>query len=287
MQKEKKIMIDKQLFMTIPEKGTLSKEWANDIFTRLYFLMDARYKNMSCMNYNDTITDAEENRCVQTRELLEYYNKEMQKADTASDVFYFYLRLVNELTDIFEIDEKDLLYYFKIYPSARVWEDFITENCEEYEGKDFKAETYSFLVEAPKEIEEKMQNIMGGNYYTLPTMGMLKLFSHDKEAYEYFLSIYSTKLGEYLHSDLYEWFLIRLTKEGKLYSNAKSFFMNFCYKFSYKKIEWKNSKAQYASFVRKLMEEMRLILLSSSRENITVWNDDYECLQAISKLEEE
>lgn len=39
-------MIDKQLFMTIPEKGTLSKEWANDIFTRLYFLMNARYKNM-------------------------------------------------------------------------------------------------------------------------------------------------------------------------------------------------------------------------------------------------
>lgn len=286
-------MNNEKLFTTPLKRGTLSIEWAKDISRRLSFLIKTRFESADYGGYLNIITmDKEKNRCKQVQKILEHYDftlRDIEKENigTPSNIFHNYLFLIDGLKNIFEASEKDLLYYFKIYPSARVWEDFITENCEEYEGKDFKAETYSFLVEAPKEIEEKMQNIMGGNYYTLPTMGMLKLFSHNKEAYEYFLSIYSTKLGEYLHSDLYEWFLIRLTKEGKLYSNAKSFFMNFCYKFSYKKIEWKNSKAQYASFVRKLMEEMRLILLSSSRENITVWNDDYECLQAISKLEEE
>ena len=289
-------MINEKLFTTPLKRGTLSIEWAKNISRRLSFLIKTRLESedyINCYLHIFTI-EKEENRCEQAQKILERYDStlrdiEKENIGTPSNIFHNYLFLMDGFKNIFEASEKDLLYYFKIQPLARVWEDFIMENCKEYSETIAKQETYSFLVESSEELKEELQSILGGNYLTLPAMGMLKLFSHDKEAYEYFLSIYSTETGTYLYKEIKEWFLIHLTKDGRLYSysTTKQSFINFCLRFFREKASWKRSKEQCADFVCKLMEEMRLILLSSSREDITIWNDDYECLQAISKLEEE
>lgn len=288
--------MDNEKLFTIPlKRGTLSIEWAKDVSRRLSFLIKTRFESADYGGYLNIITmDKEKNRCEQMQRILEHYDSTLQDIEkenigTPSNIFHNYLFLIDGLKYVFEASEKDLLYYFKIYPSARVWEDFIMENCKEYSEEIVKQGNYNFLVESSDELKEELQNILGNNYLTLPAMGMLKLFSHDREAYEYFLSIYSTEIGTYLYKEIKEWFHIRLTKDGRLYaySTTKQSFINFCLKFFREKASWKRSKEQYADFVCKLMEEMRSILLSSSRDNITVWNDDYECLQAISKLEEE
>lgn len=280
------IMDDKELF-SLKDNGILSKEWAQKISDQYQYLLSKRVEGLN-HHITKALTKEEKKEVALLENLLELFcsfENKIKESATAIDIYEDYKTLYRSVADACGYTVPEVYYFLKLPYPFHIWEKFLQENSVEYneasnDDKSFfgKAQGVSF------QINKTMRDIMDDNYYTLMALAMCRIFTRDDALYNYFMSIYSTETGECLFLEMKKWFIIRVTKEGKLYSNATAMLRNFCNNFQQDYSRWKKSKAEYAEFICAVLKEMRAILINMFKET-SVWNSNYDVYRTLLKAE--
>lgn len=280
------IMDNKELF-SLRDNGILSKEWAQKINDQYQYLLSKRIEGLNSYA-TKALTKEEKKKITSLKNLLKLFclfENKIKDAKTAIDIYEDYETLYYSVAEACGYTFSEVYYFLKLPYPFHIWEKFWQENSTEYnetlsEDKSFFGKAQGVLFQ----ISKTMRDIMDDNYYTLMALAMCRIFTHDDALYNYFMSIYSTEKGECLFLEMKKWFIIRVTKEGKLYSNATAMLRNFCNNFQQDYSRWKKSKAEYAKFICAVLKEMRAILINMFKET-SVWNSNYDVYRTLLKAE--
>lgn len=277
---------DKELFL-LPDDGILSKEWAQKINDQYQYLLSKRIEGLNFYT-TKALTKEEKKEITLLENLLKIFSlfeNKIKESKTAIDIYEDYRTLYYNVADTCGYRFSDVYYFLRMPYPFHIWEKFLQESSTEYnetlkDDKSFfgKAHGVSFQV------SKTMRDIMDDNYYTLVALAMCRIFTRDDVLYNYFMSIYSTETGKQLFLEMKDWLIIRVTKEGKLYSNATAMIRNFYNNFQHDYSHWKKSKKEYAEFIRAVLKEMRVILINMYKK-ASIWNSNYEAYQTLLRAE--